>query len=309
MSEELGGKRCQTISPGNPIPRISAPIKVYHVHGSFDSCKKMIVTANDYYNFINIDTYFSRKLSTMLHENTLVIFGYKLGDSNLKAIINDYKNYSFENLLGSNIFFISRSKVNQYIKDYYHITYNIRVIDETNTNDFFRIVNSNIKIARDCSEKSIDNIKKVIFRTHLFVDDYLKVENSFYEILFSINAIGFSYDNKHTQKIIIDVIDKKISFTAESGAWSQYEILAKWLTYLLSIVNIRGTELEKSVLKAVKYSMNNMSRELKLGYSWHAYNVWKKRRTIVSSDNRNLIKNYLKKDIINSDIEELLDSF
>lgn len=269
----------------------------------------MIVTANDYYNFINIDTYFSRKLSTMLHENTLVIFGYKLGDLNLKAIINDYKNYSFENLLGSNIFFISRSKVNQYIKDYYHITYNIRVIDETNTNDFFRIVNSNIKIARDCSEKSIDNIKKVIFRTHLFVDDYLKVENSFYEILFSINAIGFSYDNKHTQKIIIDVIDKKISFTAESGAWSQYEILAKWLTYLLSIVNIRGTELEKSVLKAVKYSMNNMSRELKLGYSWHAYNVWKKRRTIVSSDNRNLIKNYLKKDIINSDIEELLDSF
>lgn len=309
LTEELSSKRCQSISPGNPIPRSSSPIKIYHVHGSVDSYKKMIVTANDYYNFINIDTYFSRKLSTILHENTLVILGYKLGDSNLKAIINDYKNYSLENLLGSSIFFISRSKVNQYIKDYYYRTYSIRVIDEISTNDFFKNINGNLDKAKECSETTIQNIQKIILKTHSFSDDYLKVENSFYEILSSINAVGFSYNNAHTQRIIIEVIKKKIVFTSETGAWVQYEILAKWLTYLLSIVDIRGMDLEKEILDAVRHSMGNMSRELKLGYSWHAYNVWSRRRTSVSSDNRLLMKSSLPLSNLNTDIRELLELF
>lgn len=309
LTEELSSKRCQSISPGNPIPRSSSPVKIYHVHGSVDSYTKMIVTANDYYNFINIDTYFSRKLSTILHENTLVILGYKLGDSNLKAIINDYKNYSLENLLGSSIFFISRSKVNQYIKDYYYRTYSIRVIDEISTNDFFNNINRNLDRAKECSETTIQNIRKIILKTHSFSDDYLKVENSFYEILSSINAVGFSYNNVHTQRIIIEVIKKKKEFTSETGAWVQYEILAKWLTYLLSIVDIRGMDFEEEILNAVRYSMENMSRELKLGYSWHAYNVWSRRRTSVSSDNRLLIKNYLTSHSLNNDVKDLLDCF
>ena len=72
------------------IPRFNAKVKFYHVHGSVDIPHKMVVTTNDYMNFINHDSYFSRKLSTMLYENTVVILGYKLGDTNLKAILSEY---------------------------------------------------------------------------------------------------------------------------------------------------------------------------------------------------------------------------
>ena len=71
LAEELTGENsCQSITPGRPIPRSSANVKIYHVHGSVDSPENMVVTSEDYFRFINSDTYFSRKLSTVLHENT-----------------------------------------------------------------------------------------------------------------------------------------------------------------------------------------------------------------------------------------------
>src|SRR5690606_382012 len=86
LAEELTGEsECQSIAPGLPIPRSSANVKVYHVHGSIDSPENMVITSEDYFKFINGDSYFSRKLSTVLHENTVVILGYSLGDTNLKA--------------------------------------------------------------------------------------------------------------------------------------------------------------------------------------------------------------------------------
>ena len=89
----------------------------------------MVITSEDYFKFLNNDSYFSRKLSTVLHENTTVILGYSLGDTNLKAIINDYKGFSKSHVVGSNIFLISRNAVDQNVKDYYSHCYGIRVLD------------------------------------------------------------------------------------------------------------------------------------------------------------------------------------
>lgn len=92
LLESLAGNlSCQSLTPGLPIPRSQARVKIYHVHGSVDSPDNMVVTSDDYFKFINAESYFSRKLSTVLHENTIVIIGYSLGDTNLKAIISDYK--------------------------------------------------------------------------------------------------------------------------------------------------------------------------------------------------------------------------
>lgn len=68
----------------------------------------MVVTSEDYFRFINGNSYFSNKLSTVLHENTIVILGYSLSDANLKAIINEYKVFSRDNVMSSNIFLVSR---------------------------------------------------------------------------------------------------------------------------------------------------------------------------------------------------------
>lgn len=95
LVETLSGESdCHSLTPGLPIPRSRSRVKVYHVHGSVDSPENMVVTSDDYFRFINNESYFSRKLSTVLHENTVVILGYSLGDTNLKAIISDYKGFS-----------------------------------------------------------------------------------------------------------------------------------------------------------------------------------------------------------------------
>jgi hypothetical protein len=69
LAESLtGDNSCQSITPGLPIPKAPAKAKIFHVHGSVDSPENMVVTSEDYFRFINGNTYFSRKLSVVLHE-------------------------------------------------------------------------------------------------------------------------------------------------------------------------------------------------------------------------------------------------
>ena len=80
LAESLANDNFHSLSPGKPIPKSSAKTKIYHIHGSVDSPDNMVVTAEDYFRFINYDSYFSRKLSVCLHENLVVILGYSLSD-------------------------------------------------------------------------------------------------------------------------------------------------------------------------------------------------------------------------------------
>ena len=45
---------CHSLAPGLPVPRSTARVKVYHVHGSIDSPENMVVTSDDYFKFINL---------------------------------------------------------------------------------------------------------------------------------------------------------------------------------------------------------------------------------------------------------------
>jgi hypothetical protein len=80
LLELLAGNGCHSLAPGLPVPRSDARVRVFHVHGSIDSPQNIVITSEDYFKFINGESYFSRKLSTILHENTIVILGYSLGD-------------------------------------------------------------------------------------------------------------------------------------------------------------------------------------------------------------------------------------
>ena len=137
LVEELAGEDCQTLCPGLPVPRSNSRVKVFHVHGSVDFPSRMVVTSDDYFEFMNSEAYFARKMSTVLHENTVLILGYSLGDTNLKAILSDYSGFWRNHSVGSSIFFVSRSKVPQPIADYYAACFGIRVIDETEVEEFF----------------------------------------------------------------------------------------------------------------------------------------------------------------------------
>ena len=294
LAENLTGEsECQSLAPGLPIPRASANVKVYHVHGSIDSPDNMVLTSEDYFKFINGDSYFSRKLSTVLHENTVVILGYSLGDTNLKAIISDYKGFSKAHVIGSNIFLVSRSAVEQHVKDYYSHCYGIRVLDSMDTHEFFESLNEKTPKVESIAQRSIDSIRNVVYKNYHFKEAFIKLEDSFYRIISALSAEGLSLADKRVVSVIGDVIDAKRELTTENNAWEQYEHLARWLIYLGTIFEIKGTTIEDLYLKAVLRSMNTMSNRLIIGYSWHAYNAWKNRWSSIISSNRALIKKYI----------------
>ena len=294
LVEILTGKsECHSLTPGLPIPRSLARAKVYHVHGSIDSPENMVITSDDYFKFIDSESYFSRKLSTILHENTIVILGYSLGDTNLKAIISDYKGFSRNHVIGSNIFLISRSEVVQHVKDYYAHCYGIRVLDNLDVHEFFRQLNHAIPAAEGCAESSVDNIRKVIFQNHSFTKNFLKVENAFFEIISSIAAIGVSINDPRVVIALGKIIELKIELTYENNAWEQYEHLARWLIYLASILELEGTSIEATFLDATLRSMTTMRRELYIGYSWHAYKSWSHKWGGIIASNRASIKRHI----------------
>ena len=309
LAEELTGEsECQSLAPGLPIPRSSADVKVYHVHGSTDSPDNMVITSEDYFKFINGDSYFSRKLSTVLHENTVVILGYSLGDTNLKAIISDYKGFSKTHVIGSNIFLISRSGVDQHVKDYYSHCYGIRVLDNVDIPDFFSELNEKTPKVESIAQRSIDSIRNVVYKGYHFKEAYLKLEDSFYRIVSALSAEGLSLDNERVVAVIGDVIDAKRELTTENNAWEQYEQLARWLIYLGTILEIKGTSIEEVYLKAVLRSMNTMSNRLIIGYSWHAYKAWKHRWSSIMASNRSLIKKHIEEKTSDGDALSVVNS-
>jgi len=288
-----GVAECHSLSPGLPIPRSHARVSVYHVHGSVDSPENMVVTSDDYFRFLNAESYFSRKLSTVLHENTVVILGYSLGDTNLKAIISDYKGFSNNYVVGSNIFFVSKDHIDHHIKDYYSHCYGIRVLDSIEIHEFFEELNEQIPKAQKRADKSINNVTKVLLHGKHFSKDFLKIENSFYEIISSLSAIGRSINDPLVVPILGKIIKTKKGLTGESGAWVQYEHLARWLIYLASILELADTAIEEIYLDAALHSMTTMRRELYIGYSWHAFRSWNNRWLDIIASNRVIIQKYI----------------
>lgn len=307
LAEALAGlSTCQSITPGFPVPRYQAKTKIYHVHGSVDSPTHMVVTSDDYFRFINGESYFSRKLSTVLHENTVVILGYSLGDANLKAILSDYRGFSRENVIGGNIFLVARGKVDQHIKDYYSHCYGIRVLDQLDPHTFFAKVNEVKAEAAKCVSSSVENINKVLFEGHVYRDNYLLLEPSFFEIVSAVAAIGRSINDALVVAALDKIIQKKIELTRVNGAWDQYVHLAKWLIHLGSILELRGTSVERTFLEAVLRSMTTMSKTLYRGYSWHAYRAWDVRWPEVIASNRALIRQHIVGNTVDPDALEIV---
>ncbi|MBU9155201.1 SIR2 family protein [Burkholderia gladioli] len=297
-----------SFAPGLPVPRGTAKTTVYHVHGSIDSPANMVVTADDYFKFINNESFFSRKLSTLLHERTVLILGYSLGDTNLKAILSDYKGFSRRHFTGGNILLVSREAVSQIIKDYYSQSYGIRVVDQTNVEHFFTMVNLHMTAARETAKQVVVNTNEVLFGGKIWTDDYLKKQLSFYEIVAGVAAIGRSVSDPQVVAMLKTVIERKTVFTGHTNAWHEYEHLAHWLILLGSILEIRGTALEAIFVDAVVQSMNTMSSNQIRGYSWHAYGHWSRGWSNVIPANRALIRESCGERLIRAEATALINS-
>lgn len=306
LAEELAGTDCQSLCSGLPVPRSNSRVKVFHVHGSVDMPEKMVVTSDDYFNFMSTDSYFSRKLSTILHENTVVIMGYSLGDTNLKAILNEYRGFVKTHGVSGNIFFVARGDVPQPIADYYASCYGIRVIPSTSVDAFFRSVSAKLASAELVYERSLQSVAKVIHQGRSFRSSFLKQDYSFYQVISALGALGESMENSGVVSMFGDIIGAKKSLCGEKDAWSQYGQLAEWLTHLGSLLDVEGRSIESEYLDAVQFSMEHMASRRALGYSWEAYKKWDAGWRTISAGNRKVIRAYIRKNSSDPDALEIV---
>ncbi|PMG80240.1 hypothetical protein BCU83_11745 [Vibrio breoganii] len=302
----LEDKESTTYSIGYPVNRQPKGVQIYHVHGSVKHPKKMVVTADDYFRFINRPDYFSKKIQTLIEENTTVIIGYSLGDINFRAILNNQRSNRIHDINRQNLFFLSRGEVDQNVKDYYDRSYGLRVIDNTEIDDFISEILGKHKNIKDRVAKSRNLLMPVLEGTKKFTDTYLKKSDSFFEIVATLSSNGILISHSDVMKFLKDVLKRKDNFTSENGAWDQYVHLAKWLIHLGSIMDIKDTPLEEVYLSAVSTSFGNMSKKQILGRSWHAFTAWKTSWYSLTYDNRQMIIEYFKDNYISDDGEEVI---
>lgn len=291
----IGKDRCSSISPGSPVPKRETPSKVYHVHGSTLIPANMIITSDDYFNFMNEESYFSRKLSTLLHENTVIILGYSLNDTNLKRIISSYRSLAKKEATSSNIFFVAKRKVPQETRSLYRHCFGIRVIDETEVEDFFFKLNNKIGSLSASDIEEITDVSEQAILDPTSIDrDYLKFRDSFFELASSLSSLGFGINDQRIHKIFDHMISTKRELCLERDQWDQYPHLASWLVYVCQAFDIENTLLRETILSAVLWSMCHSSgNRNRLGYSWEAYDVWCHHWNSITLSNKHLIKDYI----------------
>ncbi len=129
VQQSLTGISFVTNYSGKPISRKPDAIQVFHVHGSIESPSSIVATTSDYYQFINQGGYFSQKALTLMHESTVVILGYSLSDTNLKAMLSDLHYHGMRSISRGNIFYVTRGVVPVYIRDYYEAAYGMVVLE------------------------------------------------------------------------------------------------------------------------------------------------------------------------------------
>jgi SIR2-like domain len=151
----------------------------------------MVVTADDYYRFINFPNYFSKRLDTLLEENTTVIVGYSLGDVNFKSILNSHRYSSSHAVNRQHLFYLSRKKVPQHVKDYYDTSYGLRVIDSTEIPDLFAKIDTQYDAIKEDVKDAKAQLQRALVGQKKYTDSYLKKRESFTKILATISSTGF----------------------------------------------------------------------------------------------------------------------
>ena len=303
----LEDKDSTTYCIGYPVNRQPKGVQIYHVHGSVKYPKKMIVTADDYFQFINKPDYFSKKVQTLIEENTTVIIGYSLGDINFRSILNNHRSNRVHDINRQNLFFLSRKKINQNIKDYYDRSYGLRVIDNTNIDEFIALLLSKHEAIKDSVASSKSLLIPVLKGKKKFTDAFLKKSESFFKIIATLSSNGILISHPDVMKFLKDILSRKDNFTSENGAWDQYVHLANWLIHLGAIMDIKNTLLEEVYLSAVNTSFGNMSKRQVLGRSWHAFSAWKTGWYSLTYDNREMIIKYFKEHPLTEDGEEVIN--
>ena len=289
----------KVVVEGGLIPKINDIKPIFHIHGSIKDPSSIILTEGDYFNFLHKESYMSRKFFTSIQESTLVIMGYSLGDFNLNRILNEAKVLKSKTTRKSDIYYLSRNKVNDLYQRYFHSTFGVSVIDETEINEFINLIRQNSKQA-ETLVKQAKRLPLVLEGPRKYTNKFLKLRQSFSNILLRADALGYSFEDETFQDLINSILERKKLFTNEDNAWEQYEHLADWLIQVGNLVEVKGSKIEDTFVELVKYSFSYMSEKLYYGYSWKSHSLWQSQWSALKPNNQLLIKNMVKEETFSS---------
>jgi len=288
ISDYLLPEKSRVYVEGINLPKVNQIQNIYHIHGSTAFPKSLILTQDDYFKFQHRESYISRKFYTLLQENTTIILGYSLNDFNLNRILNESK-YSKTNASRKNdIYYISRSKIEDVYKTYYYSTFGIQVIDEMDIDKFFDRLSAKAQDAEKIVDGAI-KISSLLSGARHYKDEFLKLGKTFSIVLARITAAGYSLNDDHIQRFLIELIDRKHIFTKEDQAWEQYAHLATWLVEMGELIDLSESEITEEYLYFVKYSFKSMSKEQYVGQSWKAFEIWYGQWKRLIPNNREII--------------------
>ncbi len=291
---------------GALLPKIADIKAIYHVHGTVTNPETLILTQDDYFRFQHKESYVSRKLFTLLQETSTVILGYSLQDFNLNRILNEAK-YSKGDRKRSDIFYVSRNSVDELSKRYYFSTFGIQVLDDLEIDEFIADVEGTMEEAATIV-KGAKRLPNIISGDKEYKDEFLKLSRSFMNILMRLQAGGYNITDNKVQNLLISILKRKRGFTQTSGAWSQYAHLAEWLIELGSLLDITDDEIKEEYKSLIVYSLRTMSGKRILGQSWAAYDTWLNQIHRLTTANKKLVRDTIKKHFAHTSARNLLPS-
>ncbi|RHW43447.1 SIR2 family protein [Neobacillus notoginsengisoli] len=289
LSDYVIPEKRRVIIEGTPIARANGEVSIYHIHGSIKKPESIVLTINDYFNFQHNENYFSRKLYTLIQETQMAILGYSLSDFNLNKILNEATNNQTKSLKQSNIYYIAREKVDNLLKRYYLSSYGVDIIEQCSVSDFITGITRNYDTAKRVIVDKAPTLQEMLSGARMYVDDAIKTKGLLERVLLRASLLGISIDDEAFQKFLIRLLKKKKRLTRESNAWEQYTHLAEWLIKMGSYISIGKNLIEDEYLEIVDYSFSNMSKELYIGSSWAAFEVWDSQWENLLSENKNLL--------------------
>lgn len=303
LSDYIFQSKCRIFTEGTVFSKLSSGIDIFHIHGIVKNPSSLVLTQKDYYNFQIKNNYFSRKLYTLIHENTIGILGYSLNDPDINFILNEANTQKMKSFHNGDIFYITKDCINSKLKDFYKFSFDIEVIENTTFEDFiskFNLQKWNAKIML----KNFLNIDSILTGKGTFDDDYLRTRDAFYHIIRHIIMNGLSISNEHIYIILLAVLQKKMELCRQLNAWKQYDYLSDWLIELLSLVDLNEISNE-DIKKIIIFSLKNCSRKKIPGYSWDAYKNWENKWKNMLYQNQVFLKKIIEDEFSEEDINEI----
>jgi hypothetical protein len=147
--------------------------KVFKIHGCINDIEAenstgIIITEKDYNNFKSKNKYLFYKVYSFFTEKKIVFIGYSINDPNIRSLLNDVIEEN-DGKVGLQIYWVTRDKLKDLDKEYYEKYFKLKIIEEVEIVDFFKLLNR--RINKNIELKEIVNAEIEEY-SKAFIDNY-----------------------------------------------------------------------------------------------------------------------------------------